>query len=85
MPPGAAENSAHRPAGFGPAWLGWAAGALLGTAPFLGYIASRTVGVPGDSADVGNWGYWVGTVSLLVEAALVILSVSMLLAPRQRR
>ena len=74
-----------RPAWFGPAWLGWAAGALLGAAPFLGYVASRTVGVPGDSADVGNWGYWVGTVSLLVEAALVMLSVSMLLAMRQRR
>ena len=74
-----------RTAWLGPAWLGWAAGALLGAAPFLGYVASRTVGVPGDSGDVGNWGYWVGTVSLLVEAALVILSVSMLLAMRQRR
>ncbi len=74
-----------RPAWFGPAWLGWAAGALLGAAPFLGYVASRTVGVPGDPGDIGNWGYWVGTVSLLVEAALVMLSVSMLLAVRQRR
>ena len=44
---------------------------------------SRTVGVPGDPGDVGNWGYWVGTVSLLVEAGLVMLSVSMLLALRQ--
>jgi len=43
------------------------------------------VGVPGDSADVGNWGDWLGTVSLLVEAALVMLSVSMLLAVRRRR
>jgi hypothetical protein len=73
------------PATLGPATLGWAAGVLLGTGPFLGYIASRTVGVPGDPGDVGNWGYWVGTVSLLVEAALVLLSVSMLLAARQRR
>ena len=74
-----------RRAWFGPAWLGWTAGALLGAAPFLGYVASRTIGVPGDSADVGNWGDWLGTVSLLVEAALVMLSVSMLLAMRQRR
>ena len=73
------------PAGLGPASLGWAAGVLLGTGPFLGYIASRTVGVPGDPGDVGNWGYWVGTVSLLVEAALVMLSVSMLAAFRSRR
>jgi len=41
--------------------------------------------VPGDLADVGNWAYWVGTVSLLTEAALVTLSISMLLAVRQRR
>ena len=69
----------------GPGWLGWAAGALLGVAPLLGYIATRTVGLPGDQADIGNWGDWLGTVSLLVEAALVMLSVSMLLAARQRR
>jgi hypothetical protein len=73
-----------RPARLGPAWLGWAAGVLLGAGPFLAYVASRTVGVPGDPGDVGNWGYWVGTVSLVVEAALVVLSAGMLLALRQR-
>ena len=73
-----------RPRWLGPAWLGWAAGVLLGAAPFAAYIASRTVGVPGDPGDVGNWGYWVGTVSLFIEAALVMLSVSMLIAVRQR-
>ena len=60
--------------------IGWSAGVLLGAAPFLGYVISRTVGVPGDSADVGNWGDWVGTVGLFVEAALVMLSVAMLSA-----
>lgn len=66
------------------AWLGWAAGVLLGLGPFAGYIVSRSVGVPGDHADIGNWGYWVGTVSLVVEAALVVLGTGMLLAHRQR-
>jgi hypothetical protein len=66
------------------AWLGWAAGVLLGAGPFIGYITTRTVGVPGDPHDVGNWGYWVGTVSLIIEAALVTLSASMLLV-RPRR
>jgi hypothetical protein len=65
------------------ATTGWAAGVLLGIGPFAAYILSRTVGVPGDPGDVGNWGYWVGTVSMFVEAALVVLSVSMLLALRQ--
>jgi len=73
------------PAALGPAWLGWAAAVLLGTGPFVAYVASRTVGVPGDPSDVGNWGYWVGTVSLFAEAALVALSVGMLLTLRQRR
>jgi len=65
-----------------PDWAGWAAGVLLGTGPFVAYLLSRSVGVPGDPGDVGNWGYWVGTVSLLVEAALVVLCVSMLPALR---
>jgi hypothetical protein len=73
-----------RPAWLGPAWLGWAAGVLLGAGPFIAYVASRTVGLPGDPGDVGNWGYWVGTVSLVIEAALVVLSVSVLLALRPR-
>jgi hypothetical protein len=73
----------------GPSWLvparvGWAAGVLLGAGPFVAYVLSRSVGVPGDPGDVGNWGYWVGTVSLFVEAALVTLSVSMLLALSRR-
>ena len=67
------------------AWAGWAAGVLLGAGPFIAYVLSRSVGVPGDHGDVGNWGYWVGTVSLFVEAALVMLSVSMLLALRRMR
>ena len=60
-------------------WLGWAAGALLGIGPFLSYLTSRSIGLPGDHADVGNWGYWVGTESLIVEAALVTLCATMLL------
>jgi hypothetical protein len=51
-----------------PAWLGWAAGVLLGAGPFVGYIASRTAGVPADPQDIGNWGDWDGTVALIVEA-----------------
>jgi hypothetical protein len=67
-----------------PEWPGWAAGVLLGAAPFLGYLASRTVGVPGDAGDVGHWGDWVGTVSMFLEAGLFLISISMLLAGRRR-
>jgi hypothetical protein len=58
--------------------LGWAAGVLLGAAPFLGYLASRTVGVPDDAGDVGNWSDWVGTVTLMIEVGLVTISLGML-------
>jgi hypothetical protein len=66
------------------AWLGWAAAVLLGLGPLTGYITTRSVGLPGDQSDVGNWGYWVGTESLIIEAALIVLSIAMLLAYRQR-
>jgi hypothetical protein len=59
--------------------LGWAAAALLSVGPFVGYLASRTVGVPGDPGDVGNWADWVGTLALIVEAALVTIGLGMVL------
>jgi hypothetical protein len=58
--------------------LGWAAGVLLGIGPLAGFVASRTVGVPGDPGDVGNWSDWVGNMSLVIEAGLIIVSVGML-------
>jgi hypothetical protein len=72
------------PAGRAVSRLGWAAALLLGAAPMIGYLASRTVGVPGDAPDVGNWGDWLGTVSLFLEAGLIVLSVSLLLTLRSR-
>jgi hypothetical protein len=60
--------------------LGWAAGVLLGVGPLVGYLASRTVGVPGDPGDVGNWADWVGNMSLIIEAGLITVSVGMLWA-----
>ena len=44
------------PAGLGRPWLRWAAAMLLGAGPFIAYVASRTVGMPGDPGDVGNFG-----------------------------
>jgi hypothetical protein len=76
----ALSRSRLRPVAAG---LGWAAGILLGLGPFTAYLASRSIGLPGDPGDVGNWGYWVGTVSLFVEAALVVLSVTVLVTMRQ--
>jgi hypothetical protein len=57
----------------------WVLSALLSIGPFIAYILSRSVGLPGDPGDVGNWGYLLGTVSLVVEGSLFILSVACLL------
>jgi hypothetical protein len=59
--------------------LGWAAAALLSVGPFVGYLASRTVGVPGDPGDFGNWADWMGTLALIIEAALVTIGLGMVL------
>lgn len=67
-----------------PAWSGWVAGALLGAVPFVGYVVSRAAGVRGAHSDLGPGEYWAGTASLVVEAALVVLSLGMLVALRHR-
>lgn len=55
--------------------LGWLLGLASSIGPMTGYILSRTMGLPGDSGDVGNWGYLLGTVSLIVEGSFVVLAV----------
>jgi hypothetical protein len=55
--------------------IGWVLGLASSAAPLVGYLLSRTVGVPGDPGDVGNWGYLLGTVSLMVEASFIVLAV----------
>ena len=54
--------------------LGWLLGLAFTVGPFTGYVLSRSVGVPGDPGDVGNWDYLLGTVSLVVEGSFVILA-----------
>jgi hypothetical protein len=57
----------------------WAAAILLGAGPMLAYLTSRTIGLPGDSEDVGNWSNWVGTMSLLFEGSLLVVAIGALL------
>ena len=54
---------------------GWLLGLASSIGPMTGYLLSRTVGIPGDPGDVGNWGYVLGTVSLIVEGGFVVLAV----------
>jgi hypothetical protein len=62
----------------------WAAALLLAAGPLLAYLTSRTIGLPGDTEDVGNWGNWVGTMSLLFEGSLIVVAAGALLARRPK-
>jgi hypothetical protein len=53
---------------------GWVLGLGAAAGPFTGYVLSRSVGLPGDSGDIGNWGYTLGQVSLVVEGLFVIIA-----------
>jgi hypothetical protein len=52
-------------------WL--SAGAVAGSAMFA-YVLSRTVGIPGDHGDIGNWRCTLGLAALSVEAMIIALS-----------
>lgn len=54
--------------------VGWFLGFGATIFPFAGYLLSRSVGIPGDTTDIGNWGYTLGTVSLLVEASFITVA-----------
>ena len=58
--------------------LAWLGAAALAAGPMTGYLLSRSVGLPGDPADVGNWLDTLGMVSLFVEASVITLSVTRL-------
>ena len=55
--------------------LGWFLGGGAAGLTFLGYVVSRTVGLPGDHEDIGNWAEPLGVLSLIVEGLAVILAI----------
>ena len=58
-----------------PAPLAWASGGLICLSAALGYILTRSVGLPGDPQDIGNWLEPLGLVALITEWIVVILAV----------
>jgi hypothetical protein len=59
----------------------WLATALLPLGAIASFTLTRTVGLPGDTGDIGNWSEPLGMASLFVEGSLVALSAIVL---RQR-
>lgn len=63
------------------AWLlsdRWRAGYILGLVislgAVIGYTLTRTTGLLGSRGDIGNWAEPAGVISLLLEAALIVLA-----------
>ena len=52
----------------------WAAAAALPAGAIIGYVLTRTTGLPQATDDIGNWGEPLGIASLFVEGSLVALS-----------
>jgi hypothetical protein len=57
---------------------GWSLGALVAAGAFIGYVLSRTVGMPGLPAEPDAWLEPLGLLSLLAEGLFVTLAVGML-------
>ena len=58
--------------------LTWIAAAGLVASTLVGFTLSRTVGLPGDSGDIGNWGEALGIASLFVEGSFLMLAAGVL-------
>jgi hypothetical protein len=66
-----------------PSSAAWQFGALTCLADFAGYVLTRSVPVPGDAGDAGNWLEPLGVVTLITEAVFVILAMLVLASIRR--
>jgi hypothetical protein len=58
--------------------LAWGAALALPALVLIGFVLSRTTGLPHDSDDIGNWSEPLGIASMFVEGSLVALSAAAL-------
>jgi hypothetical protein len=54
--------------------LAWAAAGLLAAATLIGFVLSRTTGLPHASDDIGNWTEPLGLASMFVEGAVIVVA-----------
>ena len=53
---------------------GWSLGGLTAALTFVGFVLTRTVGLPASTDDIGNWSEPIGTWSLIFEGLVVVLA-----------
>lgn len=68
-----------------PSPLAWAVAAGVALGPLTAYLWSRSIGLPGDTPDVGNWLCTLGMVALFVESSLLALSITRIRIGRRSR
>jgi hypothetical protein len=66
--------------------VAWMAAGALAAATLIGFILSRTTGLPSSTGDVGNWKEPLGVASVFVESAVILLSgYALAIARREHR
>jgi hypothetical protein len=65
--------------------LAWAVAAGVAVGPLIAYLWSRSIGLPGDAPDIGNWLCTLGMVALFVESALLALTITRIRVGRRAR
>ena len=63
-------------------WRAWMLTGAVAAAPFLGYVVSRSVGLPGATDDIGNWTQPLGLAALFVEFLVMAISLRALVPVR---
>src|SRR6476660_2364239 len=63
--------------------LAWATAGLLAAATLVGFILSRTTGLPNASDDIGNWTEPLGLASLFVEGVVLSVGTAAFVLTRQ--
>jgi hypothetical protein len=63
--------------------LGWALAGGLAALTLLGFVLTRTTGLPQATDDKGNWHETLGVWSIITEGALVVLSTACLATSRR--
>jgi hypothetical protein len=62
----------------------WFASILVAAAPVAGYVLTRSVSLPFDNGDVGNWAEPLALVAVTVELAVILLAwYAMALSPKR--
>lgn len=64
--------------------LGWPLAGAISLATAVGYVLSRTTGLPNAGDDIGNWTEPLGVASLIAEGFVLLLATWSLAAGRRR-